>query len=433
MVNLDIPKGTRDFLPKEKIIRQKIVDVFRETFEEFGYNPLETPSLELLKVATYKGGTQAGTDTYKEIYKLKDQAKRKLSLRYELTFPLARVVSMYKQLPIPFKRYQIGRTWRDGPIKTGRYREFWQCDVDIVGTDSIEADAEILALYTKVFEKLKLKVVIKISNRKLLDGILEFAGVPKNKKDAAMISIDKLEKIGRDAVLDDAKERGLDEDSMIKALDMLEQEGSNSEIIKNLSKFVSNEKAKEGLEEIKELLKLAKNFGAKNVEFVPSLARGLSYYTGPVFEVFLKSRKLKSSLAAGGRWDDMIGNFSGSKEKIPATGTSFGLDTIYDALILEKKADLKTSLVQVYVIPVGNTRKEAAKVASELRESGINTDLDLVVRGISKNLTYVNKQDIPYVIFIGEKELKQKKIKLRDMKTGKEKLITIKQVIKELS
>lgn len=432
MVDLDIPKGTRDFLPKEKIIRQKIVDILRETFEEFGYNPLETPSLELLKVATYKGGTQAGTDTYKEIYKLKDQAKRKLCLRYELTFPLARVVSMYKQLPIPFKRYQIGRTWRDGPIKTGRYREFWQCDVDIVGTNSIEADAEILAMYTKVFEKLGLKVIIKISNRKLLDGVLEFAGIPENKRDAAMISIDKLEKIGRDAVLDDAKERGLEEDSMIKALDMLEQEGSNSEIVKNLSKFISNEKAKKGLDEIKELLKLSKNFGAKNVQFAPSLARGLSYYTGPIFEVFLKSGKLSSSLAAGGRWDDMIKKFSDSKEEIPATGTSFGLDTIYDALILEKKADLKTSLVQAYIIPIGNTRKEAAKAASELRDLGINTDLDLAGRGISKNLNYVNKQEIPYVVFIGEKELKQKKVKLRDMKTGKEQLLTVKQVISRL-
>lgn len=432
MVNLELSKGTRDFLPEDKILRQKIVDTLRKNFERFGYNPIETPAIELLKLATRKGSVDSNTDTFNEMYTFKDQAKRKLALRYEFTFQLARIISMYKELAIPFKRYQIGKIWRDGPIKKGRYREFVQCDVDIVGVKSLEADAEILAMYTKIFDSLNLNVEIKINDRKFLDGVLEFSGINKSKREAAIISIDKLEKIGRSGVIKEAKKKGIIEDSIIKALDLLEQEGSNSQIIKNLEKFINNKAAKEGLNEIKELLKLSKNLGAKNVEFVPSLARGLSYYTGPVFEVFLKSGKLKSAVAGGGRWDNMIGKFSGSKEEIPAVGTSFGLDTIYDALLLENKAEKIKSLVKVFIIPIGDVRKEAMEIVSKLRENNINSDYDLIGRGISKNLKYVNKQGIPYVIFVGKQELKKNKLKLRDMKTGKEKLTSLIQIIKIL-
>lgn len=433
MNKLELLKGTRDFLPEDKIIRQNIVDILRENFERFGYNPVETPAIELFDVATRKGSSDLNTDTFNEMYILKDQAKRKLALRYEFTFQLARIISMYKELAIPFKRYQIGKIWRDGPIKKGRYREFVQCDVDIVGVKSLEADAEILAMYSKIFDSLGLEVIIKLNNRKFLEGVLEFAGINKSKREAAIISIDKLEKIGKSEVIKEAKKKGIVEDSMIKALDLLEQEGSNSQIVKNLDKFVNNKSAKEGLNEIKELLKLSKSLGAKNVKFVPSLARGLSYYTGSVFEVFLKSGKLKASLAGGGRWDNMIGNFSGNKQEVPAVGTSFGLDTIYDALILENKTFKIKSLVKVFVIPIGNVRQETIQIVSELRDKQINVDYDLMRRGISKNLKYVSNQGIPFVLFVGDKELKKNKVKLRNMKTGKEQLITLNQVIKKIS
>jgi histidyl-tRNA synthetase len=423
---MEQPKGVRDFLPREKLVRNSIVRALKKVFELFGYVPLETPALESLRTLTAKEGAGLGSEAYKEIYKLTDQAGRKLGLRFDLTIPLARVIAENPQLPRPFKRYQIGRAWRDGPTKVGRYKEFWSCDFDIVGSPSMLADAEVLAIFTRVFSKLGLSVIIKVNNRKLINGVLKFAGLPKSKWLDAIMSIDKLEKIGRDGVLKDARERGIDEDYMIKAIDMLEQEN-----ITKLAKFLDNQEAKEGLQEIKELLTYARALGARNIKFVPSLARGLAYYTGPVFEVFLKSGKFKSSLAAGGRFDNLIGAVKGTKQTIPATGAGMGLDTIYDALLIEKKIKLRETVTQLYIIPIQAT-KEALAIAKQFREAGINTDIDLIGRSISKNLSFCNSQKIPYVAFVGQKELKAKKIKLRDMKSGREQLLTIRQAISKL-
>ena len=408
-------KGTRDFLPEEKILRQKIVDVLRQTFEEFGFSPLETPAIERWEVATMKGSSDETTDVYKEIYRFKDQGNRDLVLRYELTFPLARVVANNPQIPKPFKRYQIGKVWRDGPVKTGRYREFWQCDVDTVGTNSLIADAEILALYTKIFERLGLDIIIKINNRKFLDALLSYAGIPEEKRKDMLISLDKLEKIGIEGVIEDAKERNISEEEVRKVFEIVKK-------INPEKPEVDEPKLKEALEEIKELSRYAINMGAKNIYFIPTLTRGLTYYTGPIFEVFLKSGKLSSSLAGGGRWDNMISDFAGTEEKIPATGTSFGLDTIYDAMVLEGKLEKKKSVVDVFVIPI-NTEEECIKIVKELRELGVNTDMDMMGRNISKNLSYANSLGIPYCIIVGKKELEQNAIKLRNMKTGEEKLI----------
>ncbi len=417
-------KGTKDFLPEEKILRQKIVDVLRKTFEEFGFNPIETPAIEYWEIATMKGSSDETTDVYKEIYRFKDQGERDLTLRYELTFPLARVIANNPQIPKPFKRYQIGKVWRDGPVKTGRYREFWQCDVDIVGSASLIADAEILAMYTKVFERLGLDVVIKINNRKFLNSLLTYTGIKEEQKKDMLISLDKLEKIGLEEVINDAKERGLKEEDIRKVFDLIKK-------IDPEKPETDSKEIKESLEEIKELSRYAISMGAKNIYFIPSLTRGLTYYTGPIFEVFLRSGKLSSSLAGGGRWDNMIGEFIGSKEKIPATGTSFGLDTIYDAMLIEGKAKPEKSVVDVFVIPI-KTEDKCISVLKELRELGVRADMDMMQRGISKNLSYANSQSIPYCIIVGQKELEQKSVKLRDMKTGEEKLISFNDLKKEI-
>ncbi|UCG95381.1 MAG: histidine--tRNA ligase [archaeon] len=410
-------KGTRDFLPEEKILRQSILDVLRKAFEEFGFSPLETPAIETWEIATKKGSSDSTTDVYREIYRFKDQGERELTLRYELTFPLARVIAANPQIPKPFKRYQIGKVWRDGPVKTGRYREFWQCDVDTVGSASLTADAEILAMYTKIFKELGLKVVIKINTIKFLDNVLSYAGVPPEKRNAILISLDKLEKIGLEEVVKDAKERGISENEIREVY----------KIIKDIdpeNPDIDNDGIKEGLEDITELSRLAISMGAKNIYFVPTLTRGLTYYTGPIFEVFLKSGALSSSLAGGGRWDNMISDFMGSKEKVPATGTSFGLDTIYDAMLLEGKLEKQKTVTDVFVIPI-KTKEYCLGVVRELRELGINADMDIMDRSISKNLSYANSLGIPYCIIVGHEELMKKVVKLRDMKSGEERLISL--------
>ena len=442
MTKLERLKGTRDFLPAEKIIRNNIVDALRKTFERYGYNPLETPAVEKLTTLTSK--ESAGTDAYKEIYKLKDLRGRKLGLRFDLTVPMCRVLATNLQIPKPFKRYQLGRAWRDGPTKVGRYKEFWQCDFDIAGAKSIYADAEVLAIFTDVFRALGLKVVIKINNRKLINGVLKYSGLPKAKWMGAVMSLDKLAKIGRDEVVDDARERGIDEDYMVKILDILEQEGSNAALLKRISDLVSNDEARDGLQEIKDMLRFASKMGAKNVQFSPSLARGLAYYTGPVFEVFLKSGKFKSSLAAGGRYDGLVKTLSKGEVDLPATGASFGLDTIYDALMVEKKLARRPSVVRAFVVPIAPFRKsgggketeavqlDSLRIVKELRAAGINADVDMVGRAPSRNFNYVDNQGIPYAIVVGQRELAKGKVTLKDMVAGKERLVTVAQAIQLL-
>ncbi|NQU98482.1 histidine--tRNA ligase [Candidatus Woesearchaeota archaeon] len=411
-------KGVRDFPPEEKIIRQEIVDTLRETFEEYGFNPLETPVIERYDLLSSKYA--GGDEILKETFKFKDQGKRELGLRYDLTVPFARFVGMNPNMKMPFKRYQIGRVYRDGPIKLGRYREFWQCDVDVVGSKNMMADAELLLITSDVFKKLGLKVVIKINNRKILDGIMESAGVSKSKWNNAILSMDKLEKQGKNEVMKELKQKGISNDSIAKIFGMIQKKKTNKKTISNLKLFLKKGIGKEGLEEIEELLKYV-----KNVEFDPSLARGLAYYTGPVYEVFTKG--IGSAITAGGRYDNMIGEFLG-KGKYPATGISFGLELITDVM---KSSAKKKSVTKVYVIPI-KTPNESLKIAQELRKAGIKTDLDIVGKGISKNLDFANSQGIPYILFVGQKELAKKKVKLRDMKSGKERLISVKEAIKKL-
>ena len=272
-MTLKTPKGTRDFLPEDKIVRDKIVASLKEIFELYGYNPLETPALELYDTLASKYA--GGAEILKEVYTLTDNAERKLGLRYDLTIPFARVIAMNPEIKKPFKRYQIDRVWRDGPIKLGRYREFWQCDVDVVGIKSVRVDVELISLASTFFKKLGLDVTIFVNNRKLLNAMLDFAGVKKELQESVILSIDKLKKIGVDGVRKELEEKGIPDDSIAKALGIFNiGESENNKIIEKLDQFLTN---KEGIEEIKELLKYCELFGAKNVQLNISLARGLSY------------------------------------------------------------------------------------------------------------------------------------------------------------
>ena len=420
-------KGVRDFSPEDKMIRQEIVGILKETFEQHGFNPLETPLLERFNILASKYA--GGDEILKEIFTLTDQGDRKLALRYDLTVPFARYIGMNPDVKMPFKRYQIGRVYRDGPIKKGRYREFYQCDVDVVGTKDMAADAELLSIAADVFEKIGIDVVIKLNSRKILDGMMEVAGVPKKKWVDTILTIDKLEKQGEVAVRKELIQKGLKTDSIDKLFGLIVKGKNNAETLANLKKELKEGIGKKGLEEIENLLKYSKNMGT-DLDLDPSLARGLAYYTGPVFEVFLKDSNITSAIAAGGRYDNMIQEFLDSKEEYPAVGISFGLELINDVLN-ETQGERKKSVVKVFVIPI-KTKDESMKITRKLRDAGIKTDMDLMDRSISKNLDFANKYNIPYVLFVGPKELEQGKLKLKDMKSGEEEMFSVEKVIKKL-
>ena len=422
-MELQLPKGTRDFSPEEKILRDKVVNTLKEVFELYGFAPLDTPILEKFDVLSSKYA--GGAEILKETFKLKDQGARELGLRYDLTVPLARYIGMNPTLKMPFKRYQVGEVFRDGPVASARYRQFTQCDVDVIGSNSMAADAEIVGLVYSAFSKLNLEVVVKASNRGLLNDILDYCGVQKEKQEAVILSIDKLEKFGVNVVKEELKQQKIDESKINKIIDIINVKGDNREKIIQLKKILKNS---EGLKEIEEMISYLKNMNCQ-ADFDVSLARGLAYYTGTVIEAVLKNSSIKSSVAGGGRYDNMIGSFLG-KGSIPAVGISFGVDRIYDALVERQETKQKTN-TKVYIIPI-KTLNESMKIAQQLRDAGINADIDLNDKGPSKNLEYANSLGTPYVVFVGKKELEENKVKLRDMKSGKEEMMKIEDVINKL-
>lgn len=430
-IDLMLPRGMKDYQPEEKIFVDSLINELREVFELYGFMPLSTPALERWEVlsAKYAGGSEI----LKEAFRLKDQGDRQLGLRYDLTVPLARFVGMNPNIKMPFKRYQIDRVWRDGPIKLGRYREFLQCDVDVVGCKSMLVEAELLALSQEVFKRLGLDVIIKVNNRKLLNGLIGFAGIEKEKAPDAILSVDKLAKIGFDGVKKELIEKKLDEKQAEKLLKALMVSGSNNEVLEQTKKLIKDEEGMQGIKELEELIDYCRVFGCDldRIKLESSLARGLAYYTGTVFEVYLSAGELSSAIAAGGRFDEMINDFLGVKDRYPAAGISFGLDVIMDALKLKGRQASKKTNALAYVIPIQETR-EGIKIVGALRKAGIKADIDLVGRGPSKNFDYANALGIPFALVIGPDEVKQKKVKLKDMKTGNEKLLGLQEAIKEL-
>jgi histidyl-tRNA synthetase len=409
-MELQLPRGMRDFPPEEKILRDEVISVLKGIFELYGFSPLETPVVERWEVlsAKYSGGEEI----LKETFKLTDQGGRQLGLRYDLTVPLARFVGMNPTIKRPFKRYQIGTVYRDGPIKKGRTREFYQCDADIVGSSSPLADAECVQLALDVFEKLGIDVEVKINNRKVLYELAQAAEIPEELTEAAIPSLDKLEKIGPDGVLREMIERGIARTSAERFL-------SGAQDREALKKG-------EGYRELEPVLSALQD---PRVVWTPSLARGLSYYTGTIYEVYAKNSSVTGSLAAGGRYDNMIGQFLGGSEKIPAVGISFGLEPILEVL-KEKHPNriMRKTVTQVYVIPFKTLLAEGRAICQQLRRAGIKTDMDFSAKGISDGLKYANAYEIPFVVIVGPDEVAAGKVKLRDMRSGEEKLLTVDEV-----
>jgi len=424
-------KGVRDFAPKEKKARDKIVKTLRQVFESFGYNPIETPIIERYDLFASKFGPGQESDAMKESFKLQDQGGRDLVLRTEFTVPFARYVGMNPNMKMPFKRYQIGQVFRDGPVKLGRYREFWQADIDMVGVKSTNADAEILQLIYEVFEKLDLEITISLNNRKVINSILKYAGLTEDLFATTIITLDKLEKMGQSKVIEELKAKGLKEDQVETIIKTINIQGSNREKISNLREILGDDS---GLDELERTIKGVLN--NESIEFIPSLARGLDYYTGNIFEVFLKDQsELDSSLAGGGRYDKMISGFLNSKKEYPAIGVGFGLETVFEAMKLNKKiVQDEKAVAQVYFVPFEKKYYfRALEAASELRKAGLNTDINLSEKKIKQALDFANAYNIPYVVLIGEDEDKQKKYSLKNMKTGEQDLLTLNQILEKIN
>jgi histidyl-tRNA synthetase len=423
-------KGTRDFGPEDKILRNEVVEKLKIVFERYGYSPLETPIIERMELLSAKAGAGEEADASKETFKLTDQGARNLGLRFELTLSFSRFIGMNPTLKMPFKRYEFGPVFRDGPIKLGRYRQFWQCDVDVVGSKNMAVDAEILALALDGFKALKLDAYLEINNRKILKGIIEFAGIKPSLADSVIISIDKLQKIGKDEVRKELELKKINDTAIAKLLSAFDVQGNNKEKLGMLKQILQNEIGQEGVKELEEVFSYLNDEQMNKVKFNVSLARGLAYYTGTIFEGFMTKSKVTSSICGGGRYDEMIPKLLSTEKEYPAIGISFGLDVINDVLKLENKA-IKKTVAHVYLIPI-KTSNECFKIIQELRDAGIKADMDISGRGISKNLDFVNTYDIPFAIIVGPKELEEEKITLRDMNSGEESKITIKEAIKKL-
>ncbi|WP_301172283.1 histidine--tRNA ligase [Brevibacillus nitrificans] len=412
-------KGTKDFMPQEQMLRNRIRRTLEEVFEAYGCKPLETPMLSSYELLASKYG--GGAEILKEVYQLSDQGERELALRYDLTVPLAKVVGMNPEMRLPFKRYEIGKVFRDGPVKPGRFREFVQCDVDIVGSSSMLAEAELISMAFTAFERLDLDVYIEVNNRKLLSGILQELGVPEDRAGDVMLSLDKLEKIGIKGVLEDLRERGV-EDTLIEAVGGFLQEGEAT--LARLEERFSSELAQEGVQELKQLFTYLQGSQVTGkVRFQPFLARGLGIYTGTVYEIFLQDQSIPSSIGSGGRYDRIIGQFLGDGREYPAVGISFGLDVILTALTL-KPLEINERSADLLVVPMG-TEALSLGLANRLRLAGIKTELELSGRKLKKALDYANKEQIPFVLIYGENEVEKGAVVLRDMRKGDERTVPL--------
>ena len=404
-------KGTFDFLPEKQYVRNQIIDTLKKNFEEYGYLPLETPILNEFDLLKYK--YSEGAEILHEVYRLTDQGKRDIGLRYDLTVPFCKVIALNKDLTMPFRRYEIGRVFRDGPVKAGRTREFYQCDVDVVGVDGRFIEIEQMQMVAKSFKELGIDIVIKWNNRKLMTGILEYFGFKVEQFDAVISLIDRLEKISRKELLDEFVKFGLNEEKVNNLLDLFAKSLVEYNALAELSEIAN---LKEGVSECIEIDSYIQKLNLQNVcEFSPTLARGLGIYTGTVFEFFDKEKRITSSLGGGGRYNKIITNFMDNGQEYPACGLSFGLEPIY-YILSQKDAP---SFVDVLIIPMG-TEIDSLKIAESLRNAGVKTVVELSGRKVKKAFDYANKQKIKYVMVVGENEINSAVYYLKNVETGEQ-------------
>ena len=411
-------KGCNDYGGEDEIIRNYISDTLRKTFEKYGYKPLSTSILCYYDLLALKYNED--NDILKEIYKVSDQADRNLALRYDLTVPFAKYIALNQNISLPYKRYEIGKVYRDGPVKQGRAREFIQCDVDCVGIKGQMIEAELIALYVEGFKSLGIDITIKYNNRKIMSGIIKECKIPEDKIADTITIIDKFEKLTKQEIIEEFLNIGLKNEQIESLINYL-----NMDFIQIKKEFsnIQNIELINGIKEISELNKYIEEMDlSKYVQFSTTLARGQEYYTGTIFEVYQKDGKIKSSIGGGGRYDNMIGNFIGNGREYPAVGISFGLDVIFE--ILKSNTELSKNNIEIYIIPMQN-KVQALKIASILRKKNINVDIEMNETKLRKSMEYANKEKIPYVVILGEDELKKGKVLLKDMENGEQQEVDI--------
>ena len=449
-----LPKGTRDFGPATMAKRQFIFNAIRRVFQKFGFQPLETPAMENLSTLTGKYGEEGDQLLFKILNSgdfLKDVNPQKLDsrnsklvtseitekgLRYDLTVPFARYVVMNRhEISFPFKRYQIQPVWRADRPQKGRYREFYQCDADVVGTNSLLCEAEIILMIKEVFKGLGiLDYTIKINHRGILSGIAETIGA-QEKETSLFIAIDKLDKIGEEKVKEELRPKGFEEESLTTLFEILHTTGSTSEKIARLtSRFQESEHGKQGLHDLQEVFNLLKSYGATDdhVEFDIALARGLSYYTGCIFEVKINNVSI-GSVSGGGRYDNLTQTF-GDKENLSGVGFSFGVDRIYDAMeelqSFPKEVGLSSKVLICHFDE--ETMRYGLGLLTKLRAAGIVSEIYPDLSKLKKQLEYANKKGVAFTLVIGSDELKTGELALKNMETGEQENLAIEQIIQKL-
>lgn len=419
-------KGTYDYLPHEQIVREHIKDVLRTNFVKYGFSAAETPIICMLDLLKSKYSEDA--DILNEIYQLSDQGKRELGLRYDLTICLTKLISSNRSITMPFKRHEIGKVYRDGPVKLGRNREFTQCDVDAVGIKSMLQEAEFMNLTHNAYKDLGLEVEIFYNNRKVLSGlILETLGeMDADNLRKCIMLVDKLEKMDKKELGEEFKKLGFDDDAFER---LYETFSMNYDELKAKFGDSKHEILVEGFNELDELHNLTEGTDAEaTMVYKPFLARGIDIYTSSVWEIFLKDRVVNGhefnvSLGGGGRYDKIITTFIDDGNEYPAIGMSFGLDVIYE--VIKAKADGEVEpIVDLFIIPM-DTQKESFKLAENLRKLGLRVEIEKMDRRVKKSMNYANKENIPFVTVIGGDEIANGKINIKDMMSGDEKSVEI--------
>lgn len=434
-MNITTPKtlsGTMELLPKDQIIFNQLKDTIRESYERFGFLPIDTPVIEDAKVLLAK----AGGETEKQIYNF-TKGDNNICLRFDLTVPLAKYVAKNcNELTFPFKRYQIGKVYRGERPQKGRFREFYQCDIDVVGKEelSLEYDAEIPSIIYSIFNEFNFgPFVININNRKIISGLIESLGLT-DKQVEIMRLIDKFEKIGEENIRASLKlNYDVSDEKIEELLSFIKITGTNDEIINQLKNVkINNELFKQGVTELEEVVRLIRLNGLEENYFEINLTivRGLDYYTGTVYETFLTNYRNLGCVCGGGRYDNLTGYYS--KNKFVGVGASIGLTRLFDQIKEMNLLNYKNkSVTKVLVIPMNNEFKEnAIKIASTLRNEKISTEINYENTKFKNKLSYADKLNIPYIIILGETEIAENKVTIKNMQTREQFYVTIEEAIK---
>ena len=421
----NIPKGTRDFGPIEMARRNYIFSTIRSVFAQYGFQQIETPAMELMTTLMGKYGEEGD----KLLFRIQNSGEKaseapEKGLRYDLTVPFARYIVQHREeICFPFKRYQIQPVWRADRPQKGRYREFYQCDVDVIGTNSLVSELELIQIVEEVYRRLGIRVCLHINNRKILAGIAEVIGAPDKITDIT-VAIDKLDKIGLEKVNDELRERGLSEEAINKLQPILALEGSNAEKLETIARILAdNEVGTKGVEEMRTILDLAKD-QTLPIELDLTLARGLNYYTGAIFEVKALDVQI-GSITGGGRYDNLTGIFG--LPDVSGVGISFGADRIYDVLAeLELYPESMLNGTQILFAAFGDAElRYALGWAKALRAQGVRVEVYPEAAKMKKQMGYADAKHIPYVAIVGGNEMEANTVMLKEMNSGEQKQVTL--------